>query len=74
MNEFAILITARPWTAQYEWFAHYPLAVKAGLDPNVAVIDLIAVNGYYDLVAMTLNVAKVGLPPGEPLPLKPLMK
>jgi 4-carboxymuconolactone decarboxylase len=36
LNEFAILITARAWTAQYEWFAHYPLAVKAGLEPKVA--------------------------------------
>jgi 4-carboxymuconolactone decarboxylase len=29
-------ITARQWTAQYEWHAHYPLAMKAGLDPKVA--------------------------------------
>jgi 4-carboxymuconolactone decarboxylase len=36
LSEFAILITARQWTAQYEWFAHYPLALKAGLDPKVA--------------------------------------
>jgi 4-carboxymuconolactone decarboxylase len=36
LSEFAILITARQWTAQYEWFAHYPLAMKAGLDPEVA--------------------------------------
>lgn len=36
LSEFAILITARQWTAQYEWFAHYPLALKAGLDPQVA--------------------------------------
>jgi 4-carboxymuconolactone decarboxylase len=36
LNEFAILIAAREWTAQYEWFAHYPLAIKAGLDPRVA--------------------------------------
>src|ERR1700750_394692 len=36
LSEFAILITARHWTAQYEWFAHYPLALKAGLDPKVA--------------------------------------
>jgi 4-carboxymuconolactone decarboxylase len=35
LSEFAILITARQWTAQYEWFAHYPLAVKAGLDPKI---------------------------------------
>ena len=34
LSEFAILITARQWTAQYEWFAHYPLAIKAGLDPK----------------------------------------
>jgi 4-carboxymuconolactone decarboxylase len=36
LSEFAILITARQWTVQYEWFAHYPLAMKAGLDPQVA--------------------------------------
>src|SRR5438552_3443379 len=36
LSEFAILITARQWTAQYEWFAHYPLAMKAGLDPEIA--------------------------------------
>jgi 4-carboxymuconolactone decarboxylase len=36
LNEFAILIAARYWTAQYEWYAHYPLAMKAGLDPKVA--------------------------------------
>jgi 4-carboxymuconolactone decarboxylase len=31
LNEFVTLITARQWTQQYEWFAHYPLAQKAGL-------------------------------------------
>jgi 4-carboxymuconolactone decarboxylase len=36
LNELAILITAREWTSQYEWYAHYPLAMKAGLDPRVA--------------------------------------
>jgi 4-carboxymuconolactone decarboxylase len=36
LSELAILITARQWTAQYEWFAHYPLAMKAGLDPDIA--------------------------------------
>ena len=35
LSEFAILITARQWTAQYEWFAHYPLALKGGLDPKI---------------------------------------
>jgi 4-carboxymuconolactone decarboxylase len=119
LNEFAILITARHWTAQYEWYAHYPLAIKAGLDPRIAaelaagkrpenmaddeaivydfclalhrgqpipdkifdaamaklgeqgVVDLIALNGYYDLVAMTLNAANVQVPAGAQPPLAP---
>lgn len=119
LNEFAILITARQWTAQYEWYAHYPLAIKAGLDPRIAaelgagqrpggmaddetivydfcialhhgqpisdrifeaavakfgeqgVVDLIAVNGYYDLVAMTLSAANVQVPAGTQPPLLP---
>jgi 4-carboxymuconolactone decarboxylase len=41
LNEFAILIAARAWTAQYEWFAHYPLAMKGGLSPKIAA-DLAA--------------------------------
>ncbi len=36
LSELAILITAREWTAQYEWYAHYPHAIKGGLDPKVA--------------------------------------
>jgi 4-carboxymuconolactone decarboxylase len=36
LNEFAILITAREWSSQYEWYAHYPLAMKAGLNAKVA--------------------------------------
>jgi len=120
LNEFAILITARHWTSQFEWYAHYPIAMKAGLEASVAddlangirprgmsddeatvydfstalhksgtvdddlfaravgkfgeqgVIDLVAVNGYYDLVSMTLGVARVGLPDGAAPPLKPL--
>ena len=122
LNEFAILITARAWNAQYEWYAHHILAMKSGLDPKVAeelaegkrpstmqpdeaviydfstqlrrnkqvddatykamldkfgeqgIVDLIAVNGYYDTVSMTLNVAQVPLPAGVPTPLKPLDK
>lgn len=35
LNEFAILITARTWTAQYEWYAHLRLALKEGLDPSI---------------------------------------
>jgi 4-carboxymuconolactone decarboxylase len=36
LNEFAILIQARLWTSQVEWYAHYPLAIKAGLSEAVA--------------------------------------
>jgi 4-carboxymuconolactone decarboxylase len=36
LNEFAILIQARLASAQYEWWVHYPLALKAGLPPAIA--------------------------------------
>ena len=36
LNELAILITARAWDAQFEWFAHHRLALEAGLDPDIA--------------------------------------
>lgn len=36
LNEFAILIQGRLWRSQVEWYAHYPLAIKAGLSPEVA--------------------------------------
>jgi 4-carboxymuconolactone decarboxylase len=36
LNEFAILIQGRLWTSQVEWFAHYPIALKAGLPQSVA--------------------------------------
>ena len=113
-------LLTRHWTSQYEWFAHYPLAMEAGLNPKIAadlaagrrpaamneeetviyefstqlhrdmkvsdatyqaavakfgeqgVTDLIALNGYYDLVSMTLSVAQVSLPPGTPAPLPTL--
>lgn len=121
LNEFAILITARRWDAQYEWFAHHRLAMAGGLDPQVAedvrngrvpanmkpdeqviydfttelydyhgvsdamhrraveafgeqgVADLIAVNGYYVLVAMTVNVDRTPIPNdgAKPLLMKP---
>ena len=36
LNELAILINARFWGSQYEWYAHRPLAEKGGLAPAVA--------------------------------------
>ena len=118
VNEMAIIMTAQAWGSQYEWSAHAPLAIKAGLDPDIVaaigagrkpdkmkddeaivwefttqlrrdhavddatyaralekfgeqgIMDLIAVNGYYDVVSMTLNVARVAPPAGEELPFK----
>jgi 4-carboxymuconolactone decarboxylase len=118
LNEMAIIMTAQYWGSQYEWYAHAPLAIKAGLDPAIVaalgagrkpdnmkddeavvwefttqlrrdhgvddaiyakaveklgepgVMDLIAVNGYYDVVSMTLNVAHVAPPSGAELPFR----
>ncbi len=35
LNEFAIMITARHWSSQYEWWAHHGYAKKAGLSEAV---------------------------------------
>ena len=35
LNEFAILIIGRQWRSQVEWFAHAPIAAKAGLSPQI---------------------------------------
>src|ERR1700761_9204754 len=39
LSEFAILCTAQHWKAQYEWFAHAPIAEKAGVNPE-AIRDI----------------------------------
>jgi 4-carboxymuconolactone decarboxylase len=110
LNEFIILIVAREWTQEFEWFVHYPIAVKAGLNPEIAkavsegrrpakmseeeeivyefstelhrnksvsdatysravakfgeqgMMDMIGVNGYYTMLAMTLNVGRTPVP------------
>lgn len=111
--EMATLIAARHWTQVYEWNAHHPLALKAGLKPEIAqaiadgcrptdmaqdeevvydvltealqnksvcdvtyergikqfgeqnLVDLLAIAGYYALLAMLLNVARTPLPEGK---------
>jgi 4-carboxymuconolactone decarboxylase len=35
LNEFVILIIGRQWRSQVEWFAHAPLAAKAGLSADI---------------------------------------
>jgi 4-carboxymuconolactone decarboxylase len=39
LSEFAILCTARQWRAQYEWYAHAPMALDAGVKPKT-IADL----------------------------------
>ncbi|MGA7327037.1 MAG: carboxymuconolactone decarboxylase family protein [Rhodomicrobium sp.] len=114
LSEFTILITAREWTQDYEWYVHYPNALKAGLTREIAdavfegrrpqgmspdeetvydfvtelnhtkrvsdttyertlkqvgeqgVIDIIGIQGYYGLLAMTLNVSRLEPPKDAP--------
>ena len=37
LSEFAIMIAARQWSQPYEWWAHYPLAIKGGLERQILV-------------------------------------
>jgi 4-carboxymuconolactone decarboxylase len=116
LSELAILLTAQHWRAQFEWFAHAPIAERAGVKPDTvraihagrtpknlakdeqavyefvkelyrtrrvsdrtykrvqsvlgyaATVELTGILGYYALVAMTLNVFRMPVPAGEPLP------
>ncbi len=121
LNEFAILIQARQWTSQFEWRAHYSLALRAGLEQSVIddlaqgqrpaamqpdeavvydmcmelstrreltdatfqrarsifteqqIVDLTAVSGTYQLLAMMLKTAAdEGVPDAKTALLKPL--
>lgn len=40
LNELAICMAGRKWTAQYEFYAHRRLALQAGLDPTI--LDAVA--------------------------------
>ncbi len=40
LRELAIIMTARHWTAHFEWYAHKNAALAAGLDP--AIVDAVA--------------------------------
>src|SRR5437899_10453002 len=35
LSELAILITAREWAQDYEWYVHYPIALKAGMSKSI---------------------------------------
>jgi 4-carboxymuconolactone decarboxylase len=118
--ELAVLITARRWTCQHEWYMHEKLARKAALEPHIieavaagrepenlsaddaavyafcrdahasghvndaafdavkehygldGALELLALSGYYSLMAMVLNTAGMPLPDNAAPPLKPL--
>ncbi len=40
LSELAILVTAREWSQDYEWYVHQPIAAKQGI--GAAIIDAIA--------------------------------
>jgi 4-carboxymuconolactone decarboxylase len=118
--ELAVLVTARRWTCQHEWYMHEKLARKANLDAGIidalaaghrpdamppdetlvysfclqahgngrvddatfaaarlrfgldGVLELLALNGYYSMMAMVLNTAGMALPDNAAPPLAPL--
>jgi 4-carboxymuconolactone decarboxylase len=35
LSELVILVTAREWTQDYEWSVHAPIALKAGIKPEI---------------------------------------
>lgn len=120
LNELAILVCGRAWSAQFEFYAHAEIGRAAGLPDSIidaiaagreppdmdadqravwsfcdalqrtrfvpdaayadavarfgeqGVIDLVAVSGYYTIVSMVLNVARVPVPEGIAPPLAPL--
>lgn len=76
LSEFAIIVAARFWKSQYEFFAHARMAANAGVSDATyeraktalterGVVDLVGIVGYYGLVSMTMNVFEVSLPEGE---------
>jgi hypothetical protein len=36
LSELVILVTAREWSQDYEWFVHQPIALKAGISNDIA--------------------------------------
>ena len=121
LNELAILIGARTWSAQYAWYVHHRAALSAGLSPEVidavqvgkrpvamaqdveavynfstellttkqvsdatfqaakrvlggdkGVVDLVGTLGFYQFVAMLMNVDRLPLPPNVKPELMPV--
>jgi 4-carboxymuconolactone decarboxylase len=116
LSELAILVTGAFWQAGFEWHAHAPIALKAGIAAEAieairvdrpakfaredeqavyefsrelwtkrrvsdatyqrlagllganAIIELVAILGYYGLISMTINSFEVPLPEGAVQP------
>ncbi len=116
LRELAILMVAARWRANYEWYAHAPIAAREELDERViaavkagetpadapedvaavcafvkelvhtrrvcdetyattretigerGLVELIAIVGYYSLLAGLLNTFEIGVLEGEDLP------
>lgn len=117
LKELAIIVIARQYTAQYEWFIHAPRAVRVGVSEDVveavrtsqrpafndedealvydvtmdmvenrtlsqdlydravnrfgepAMVELVALIGFYIMIAAFLNAFDVDAPEGGPTPL-----
>ncbi|MGE0748879.1 MAG: carboxymuconolactone decarboxylase family protein [Rhodospirillales bacterium] len=113
LRELTVLLVARFHSANFEWYAHAPLAEQAGVDPGIiiairdrrrpdfadpldiavynfvrelldkhnvsdhvyrpvlirigeqGVVELVALVGYYTLIAMTLNTFQIPTPDGK---------
>jgi 4-carboxymuconolactone decarboxylase len=74
LSELAICITGAFWKANYEWFAHAPMAIKAGIDP--AAIEAIRAGGtptltksdeqaIYDFASELVKTRRVSAPAFE---------
>lgn len=53
-SELAILVCARHWMAQYEWWVHAPLALQAGVAPDVVEAIRVGVQPHFDEPAAAL--------------------
>ena len=59
VREIAILAVGAAYRANFEWYAHAPLA---------AAVELVLLIGYYAMLCITLNAFDVDLPAGEEKP------
>ena len=69
LSELAILVIARYWCAQFEWYAHAPMAISAGISATVVeairtnekpILDVDDERLVYDFVNELLETRTVG--------------